>query len=384
MILQNAKFLIGLFLIVANTWTKTNAQIFSDAPPVRAHIHVLPKTQAEADVPTGYTPDQIRKAYNVNLSKYDGAGQTIAVIEAIGNPNIQNDLNKFNSQFGLPPLTLEIIYPQGKPTFVDETWALETSLDVEWAHAVAPGAKILIVVAKDSSYSDLLPAIDRAVSMKAQQISMSWGSVEWPGELHADSYFDVPFVSFFASSGDGGFGVQYPAASPHVAGVGGTTLKLTSTGGLISEVAWTGSGGGVSAYEPVPSYQSPFQSTSQRTVPDVSYDGDPSTGFPVYDSTPFNGTKGWQQIGGTSAGSPQWAAIGALANSARPASDSNISMLNASLYSIVSSSSELHAIRDITRGCDAADKCAHKGYDLLTGLGSPLSKPLSFDLLSYK
>jgi len=206
---------------------------------------------------------------------------------------------------------LSIVYPQGKPTS-NSGWALETSLDAEWAHVVAPAAKIVVVVAKSSSLSDLLTAVDYAVkTVGAKQVSMSWGSAEFSSETSYDSHFNKSGVTFFASSGDRGAGVMWPAASPYVVGVGGTTLQLDSSGNVISETGWSGSGGGVSAYEAKPAFQNVWQKAGKRSVPDVSYNADPYTGFPVY-ITNYGGSTGWITVGGTSAGAPQWAAQQAL------------------------------------------------------------------------
>ena len=208
-------------------------------------------------------------------------------------------------------------HPQGQPK-TDSGWALEESLDVEWAHAIAPGATILLVEASSASISSLLAAVDYAVSQGASVVSMSWGSSsEFLGETSFDSHFTAPGVTFTASSGDSGPGVIYPAASPYVTSVGGTTLPLDSSGNLTAaETAWSGSGGGVSVYEPTPSYQSSIGAAG-RSVPDVAYDADPNTGVAVYDSTAYSGQSGWFVVGGTSAGAPQWGALAAIVNSQR-------------------------------------------------------------------
>ncbi len=331
------------------------------------HVHHFSTTGA-----TGYSPTQIRNAYEMNLALGTGAGQTIAIIDAFGNPNMQRDLNIFNKHFGLPAIRTQIYYPQGKPTTTDSSWALETSLDVEWAHAIAPGANLMLVVAKEATYDDLLSAVDFAVSKGATQVSMSWGSGEFASETSLDFHFSNPKVNFFASSGDGGTGILWPAASPFVTAVGGTTLFLDRNGALTQpEMAWPDSGGGESVYEAQPTFQSQIQ-TSGRGVPDVSYNADPSTGFPVYDSIAFYGQSGWIQVGGTSAGAPQWAALIAVANSQRKAPAYS---LNSVLYKLGHGPSYTQDFRDIITGCNGAPTnltCARSGYDFVTGLGTPL------------
>src|SRR5262249_14398572 len=191
------------------------------------------------------------------------------------------------------------------------------ALDVEWAHAIAPRAHIVLVEAKSNSFADLMQAIDTAVTKyNANVVSMSFGGNEFASEVNYDFHFSKwPNVTFVASSGDNVCGVEYPAASPYVLAVGGTTLNLSSDGTWGGESAWSGSGGGVSAYEGRPSYQG--GTSGGRVVPDVAYDADPNTGFAVYDSYKYQGQSGWFVVGGTSAGAPQWAAITAIANSLR-------------------------------------------------------------------
>src|SRR5712692_11771447 len=240
----------------------------------------------------GLTPSQIRHAYGFDAlsctsSNTCGSGQTVAIVDAFNDPNIQSHLNTFDSQFGLPTCTvsngcLTIATPQGAPR-TNRGWALEISLDVEWAHAIAPGAKILLVEAVTNSFANLFGAVDYA-SARAHQVSMSWGGSEFSSEVSSDSHFQVSGVTFFASSGDGGHGIIYPSASPLVVSVGGTNLNLDSSGNLLSETAWSGSGGGISKDETEPSYQTtyPIPATGGfRGNPDVSYNADPSSGVAI-------------------------------------------------------------------------------------------------------
>jgi hypothetical protein len=331
-------------------------------PPHKVRGNATPTYQS------GYQPSQLRAAYGfVGLACSGGAtcgaGQTIAIVDAYDAPSIASDLAAFNSQFGLPCNNcFQRLMPQGPPK-ADAGWALEASLDVEWAHAMAPGATILLVEATSASISSLLSAVDYAVAQGASVVSMSWGTTEFLGETSFDSHFTAPGVTFVASSGDSGQGVNYPAASPYVTSVGGTRLPLDASGNLTGpETAWSGSGGGVSAYERAPGYQSSI-GASGRTVPDVSYAADPTTGVAVYDTTPYNGQAGWFVVGGTSAGAPQWAALAAIVNGQRT---SRLGAANSSLYGVPSTN-----FRDITSPLPAKP-----GYDTATGLGSPLAAEL--------
>jgi subtilase family serine protease len=318
-----------------------------------------------------------------------GSGQTVAIVDAFNDPNIQSDLNTFDSQFGLPTCTvsngcLTIATPQGSPR-TNRSWALEISLDVEWVHAIAPGAKILLVEAVTNSFANLFGAVDFAASqVGVHQVSMSWGGGEFSSEASNDFHFQVTGVTFFASSGDGGHGIIYPSASPFVVSVGGTTLTLGSGGNVVSETAWSGSGGGISAFESEPSYQTnyPIPSTGGlRGNPDVSYDADPASGVAVFDSLGFQGLKNWIQIGGTSAGSPQWAALNAIANAGRTSplsSTSTTTPTNVAIYHIASTAYSTN-FRDITSGTNGScgSLCtAGTNYDFVTGLGSPLANAL--------
>lgn len=331
-------------------------------------IHVRP---AAVTAPTGYTPAQMRHAYGFDTLSSNGTGQTIAIVNAYGSPTIQKDLNVFCAKFGIPTTTIQIAYPSGRPRVKNAGWALETALDVEWAHAMAPGAKILLVISPDASFAKLLAAVDYAAA-NAQQVSMSWGGNEWAGETSYDFHFNKSGVAFTAASGDSGGEACWPAASPYVTAVGGTNLVLNATGDVLAETAWSGSNGGPSAYEPAPTYQSAWQSTAKRQIPDVSYNGDPATGVPVYSSTKFQGRAGWFQVGGTSAGAPQWAALLAITNASRSA---GLSSCNAALYGLGSPSDFLTYYRDITSGSNLG-YTAVSGYDMVTGVGTPLASAL--------
>jgi len=289
---------------------------------------------------SGLTPAQVTAAYGLNAIAFttssgtvtgNGSGETIALIEAYNDPTITSDLHTFDQAYNLPDPNLKVESQSG--TAVSATaqtnsgWTEEESLDVEWAHAIAPGANILVVEANSQSIQDLLAAVNTARNTPGvAALSMSWGFSETPNESSYDTYFTTPSghqgITFIASSGDSGSfaGASYPASSPNVLSVGGTTLLLSSSGAYQSESAWTDSGGGYSKYEPEPSYQAKIQSTGYKATPDVAFDGDPNTGVQVYvtESTRFGGSQGsWLTIGGTSLGSPSWAGIIAITDQGR-------------------------------------------------------------------
>jgi subtilase family serine protease len=234
-----------------------------------------------------------------------------------------SDLQTYSTTFNLPQLAncSSTVTKSTTPCFkkVDQTggtsyptsdsgWALEISLDVETVHATCDNCSILLVEAKSASNSDLLKAVDTAVNLGATIISNSYGGGESTTEISSDSHFNQPGIAIFASAGDDGYGVSYPAASRYIVGVGGTKLTLTSMGAYSSESAWTDGGSGCSAYETKPTWQHDT-GCKKRTVADVSADADPSSGAVVYDSVKYNNKKGWFKIGGTSLSSPLIAGI---------------------------------------------------------------------------
>lgn len=332
--------------------------------------------------PVGYEPSQIQTAYGFNQISFsngaikgDGSGQTIAIVDAYNDPNIQSDLSVFDKQFGLPTANLTVAMPQGKP-LTNSGWSGEISIDVEWAHAMAPGAKILLVEAKNESLSNLLNAVQYAANQPGVSVvSTSWGSSEFSSETQYDSYFTHPGITFVASSGDRGAPPSWPAVSPNVVAVGGTSLTTDSAGNYVSETGWSGSGGGISAYESKPSYQSSVtQSSTQRTNPDVAYNADPNTGYAIYDTVPYYGQTGWFEVGGTSCGAPQWSALVAIADQGRAiAGQGSLSGAGQTLPALYNmSSSDFH---DITSGTSTGtpNYSAGPGYDLVTGRGTPLA-----------
>ena len=329
---------------------------FRGKPPI--HVFGSPSRS-----PVGMTPDEIKKIYHL---PQNGGHGTIAIIGSYNDASIESDLAGFDKQFGLLACTkangcLEQHLMSAKESS-NSGWALETTLDVEWAHAIAPNAKILLVEATTPSGDNLLRAVDYAAARPGVvAISMSWGGAEFPEEISLDPHFkSVSGAVFFASSGDNGTGASWPASSPNVIGVGGTHVSVTS-GTFSSETGWSGSGGGVSAYEREPAFQAGYQiprSGGMRAIPDVSYDADPQSGFPIYRLGK------WQEVGGTSAGAPQWAAIAALG--------SGVSL--SQLYADKASGNAANYFRDIVSGTNGSCGylcAARKHYDYVTGLGSP-------------
>lgn len=321
----------------------------------------------------GYSPAKIKKGYGIDKLANAGAGQTIAIVDAYHDPNIVDDLAVFDNQFGLPAANLTVAYPDGQPN-TDTGWALETSLDVEWAHALAPEAQIILVEAKSASTSDLLSAINYANSQNVQVVSMSWGGEENSALKNYDNYFRHSGTVYVASSGDNGAGVNWPACSPYVVSVGGTTLTLDSSGNRTAETAWSGSGGGISSYESEPAWQTNLKISSgnKRAIPDVSFDANPSTGVAVYDSLSYQGTSGWWEVGGTSLSAPAWAGLIAVADNSTP-----ITNADQLLYQLAGGkfySKPQLRYYDITSGSNGYS--ARPGYDLVTGLGSPVANKL--------
>jgi subtilase family serine protease len=340
-------------------------------PELAPRNHARPPHRVQIDGITdsahGFSPAQIKKAYGFDRIANQGGGQTIAIVDAYDNPNAEADLAVFSAQFGLPACTavnrcLQTLYSSGTQPATNPAWTFEISLDIQWAHAIAPEARLLLVEAPTSRLTDLLSAVDLAVRHGASVVSMSWGANEFYREAGYDSHFNVHNVIFTASSGDTGSGVEYPAAAANVVGVGGTTLSLEHSGEYEGETPWQDSGGGVSFVEAQPSFQLGFQKTGGRSVPDVAYNADPHTGYAVYDSAGYAGASGWFQGGGTSAGAPQWAALFAIANSLRVnAGKLPLDTVNFSLYQVAASGNE---------GRRALSNAGTR-YDFLTGLGSP-------------
>jgi subtilase family serine protease len=357
---------------------------------MRPHYFIHEAAGANLATPplSAFVPSQIRHAYGFDLISNQGAGQTIGIVDAYDDVNAESDLGVFSKQFQLTACTsangcFRKVYSTGRKPAANANWAVEIALDIEWAHAIAPQAKIVLVEAPSNNLSDLLSGVDAAVRNGASVVSMSWTSAELSSERNLDNHFVSSGVTFLAASGDTGYGVAYPAASPDVIAVGGTSLTLNAAGNYQSEAAWSGSGGGLSKYEVEPLSQGQFpipdNSRGARGVPDVSYNANPGTGYAVYDSIGMNGYSGWFQVGGTSAGTPQWAALIAIANSQRAAArKANLGNTSSAVYSMgkTAFSPNFHAITAGTNGSCGVICDALVGYDYVTGLGTPMSNSL--------
>ncbi|MFJ8310405.1 MULTISPECIES: putative Ig domain-containing protein [unclassified Streptomyces] len=335
---------------------------------VRHHLGISP-----AAAPSGYGPTDLQSAYALPASA--GSGATVAIVDANDDPNAESDLATYRSQYGLPACTtangcFKKVDQNGGTSYptADSGWAGEISLDVDMVSAVCPQCHILLVEATSASMADLGTAVNRAVTMGAKYVSNSYGGSEDATDPTSDStYFNHPGVAITVSSGDSGYGVEYPAASQYVTSVGGTSLSRASNSRGWSESVWgtssggQGAGSGCSAYDPKPSWQTDTGCTN-RTVADVSAVADPATGLAVYDSYQASG---WNVYGGTSASSPIIASVYALAGT--PAANTNPAS-----YPYAHASS----LNDVTSGangsCSPSYLCtAGPGYDGPTGLGTP-------------
>ncbi len=370
-----------------------------------------------------YSPNQIRDAYGINALSEDGTGQTIAIVDAYDDPSIFESVDAFDAQLSLtdsgPTLYQEygpassfltVLNQYGQATSLPSTdpngpgadnWEVEEALDVEWAHAIAPGAQIVLVEANSQSLSDLMASVATAAAQPGVSVvSMSWGFAEGQAVFAADeaaydSVFNVPGVTFVASTGDyGAADPEYPAFSPNVVAVGGTTLMLNGDNSYNSETGWgydsaaagafIGSGGGISLYEPEPAFQQGVQSTGYRTTPDVSLVADPGDGgldrrhlqpqseqsdsrswaAPAWRRRPGPGSSHWSTRAATAAG-------GSALNSSSPIETQQaLYGLPQNDYNVISSGYNGYT--------------ASAGYNLVTGLGTPVANLLVPDLVAYQ
>jgi Subtilase family len=323
---------------------------------------------APKSTPDGLGPAQIRGAYN--LPSAAPIAQTIAIVTAFDDPNAESDLGVYSSNYSLPSCTsangcFRKVNGLGQARPLppaNATWALETSLDVQIAHGVCPNCKILLVEAPSASILDLLDAVDSAVSLGANEVSNSWVVDEFSAETSFDSRLNHPGVAITAASGDTGSRVQWPASSPYVTAVGGTTLTVHDDA-RVSESAWQSGGSGCSRYESKPAWQT-HDGCAGRMVPDVAAVGDPSSGAAVYDSYGYSGSRGWFKIGGTSLAAPIVAAIYALAG--------NADQVVAGSYPYAHSDSLFDVRSGASGSCSPSYLCSTGiGYDGPTGVGSP-------------
>jgi subtilase family serine protease len=372
--------------------------------PGKKHCLVIKNTSAHPNAQTvspnaipsgeGYGPSTFQAAYGLTAaSAADGSGTTVAVVDAYNDPTAAADLATYRSAAGLPALTSGQFTQYNQtgqtsplPATAPESddWTLEESLDVDMVSAICPLCKIDLVEATNDTGNGLYIAEETAATtLGAKYISNSWGGSETSTDTTYDSeYFGVSGVVYTASAGDGAYsaGVIYPATSPHVVGVGGTSLNTASNSRGYTESVWNtssteGTGSGCSAFEPQPAWQSSISilkaACADRVDNDVAADADPNTGAAVYDTT--NGNGGWNEVGGTSESSPMIAAVFALAgnngNGGNNAADS--------IYTHTGNLYEVTASNNGTCTPPAADSvlCTATGaantYNGPTGWGTP-------------
>jgi len=351
-----------------------NARVCPGSVVGAAHCHSWVRVDPNGrpvtnSTPRGYGPADLQSAYNLaSIAATGGGSATIAIVDAYDAPTAEADLGVYRKQFGLPACTtangcfrkvnqngVAGSYPKA-----DGGWAQEISLDLDMASAICPNCRILLVEANSAYFTDLSAAVDRAAAMGATVISNSYGGSEYSSEVTDQLHYNHPGIAVTVSSGDSGYGVEFPAASQYVIAVGGTSLKKASGGRGWTETVWSGAGSGCSAYISKPSWQND-PSCTRRTVADVAAVADPNTGVAVYDSYSYRGSAGWMQFGGTSAAAPIVAAVYALSGGSTNAAQS--------LYGA-------SGLFDVTSGsngsCGGSYLCTGtSGYDGPTGNGTP-------------
>ncbi len=335
-----------------------------------------------------------------------GGWGAIALVDAYDNPNAANDLNAFIAHFGLPAVLFRKIYANtsygtlggltascsGTPAG-NQSWGLEEDLDIEYSHAMAPSAKILLIEACSNSYNDLFFAEQVAgievTNRGGGDVSNSWGGGEFAGEVGSggDDFFRAYWnkIVYFASAGDDGWGAAYPSSSPWVVSAGGTTINRDGSANYVSESCWSDSGGGVSAYEtwqnppsiedglgPWANFQYNQFGMTARQTPDIAFDADPNSGAWVYDSYGYGG---WLVVGGTSLASPSLAGIvnGAANRLSQAVSGGNYSTEEDNLIydQLFAQTAYITNFYDVTTGSNGTGHNAGPGYDQCTGVGTP-------------
>jgi subtilase family serine protease len=322
--------------------------------------------------PSGYGPPDLQSMYALTaLSKSNGKGMTVGLVEGGDDPSLASDLAVYRSQYGLPACTiangcLKIVSAgPGGTSAPDAEWSIETSLDVDMVSAICPNCHILVVETASVGGSALTTYLDAGENLAAADgadvISNSFGGSESGA---SDAAYNHPGIVITASSGDSGYsgGVEEPASYASVVAVGGTSTVRAANARGWSETAWSGAGSGCSAYVPKPSWQK--DACANRNVADVSANADPNTGVAVYDSTPSEGGAGWEVVGGTSESSPIVASIFALAGNAATQNGASGLYANSAYLNDVAGGS--------TGTCTPPYECnAVAGYDGPTGLGTP-------------
>jgi subtilase family serine protease len=359
-----------LLLIPAAASAKPNKHVCASVADGSARCHARVVTDAKGNpavtaAPAGYGPADLQSAYGLP-SATAGAGKVLAIVDAYDDPTAAADLNTYRSTYGLSscPTTNGCFRKVGQTGTsalprADGSWSQEISLDLDMASAVCPNCRILLVEANSNAFTDLAAAEDTAARLGASVISNSYGGPEFSQETGTayNSHFNHPGIPITVSSGDSGYGVEFPAASQYVTAVGGTSL--TKSGSAFTERAWSGAGSGCSAYVGKPSWQKDG-GCARRTVADVSAVADPNTGVAVYDSYKYRGAAGWMVFGGTSASAPIIAGVYALGGGTNPSSP----------YGHTGS---LHDVTSGSNGsCTVTYLCtAGPAFDGPTGLGTP-------------
>ncbi len=309
-----------------------------------------------------------------------GGSRVIAIVDAFHNATAPADLKTFSAEFGLPPPNLQVVYCSATtcdnvttPPDADAGWALEIALDTQWAHSMAPHAKLVLVESFSNTFDDLMRAIDKARSLVRAagggEVSQSYGSEEFSESKTLDGHFNFPKVVFFASTGDVP-GTEYPSTSPYVVAVGGTTILRNSSGAFVAEAAWSGTGGGLSSIYTRPAFQRSVTArvANRRGVPDISANADPASGVWVYCSVSSCGAGPWFIVGGTSVSAPVLAGITNNAASFLGSSDAQLTEIYRGLGTRV--------FNDVAKGAcsNGVQFAAVKsitGWDACTGVGTP-------------
>jgi len=354
---------------VAGFGAGSGAASEATAHPMFVPGHAAPGFVHPAATPSGYGPADLQSAYKLP-SATAGSGQTVAIVDAYDDPTAEADLGVYRAQFGLPACTtangcFKKVNQIGGTKYprTNAGWATEISLDLDMVSAICPNCHIVLVEASSASFSNLGKAVNEAATLGVNAISNSYGGSDISDA--SAPYYNHPGIAVTASSGDSGFGVQFPASSHYVTAVGGTHLTRASNSRGWTETVWSGAGSRCSTKNSALTGQASFSTgCALRAVADVSAVADPNTGVAVYDSTAYQGLSGWLVFGGTSVSSPIIASVFALAGNS--GGDNNYP------YNHYSTSN----FNDVTSGsngsCSPSQLCtARVGWDGPTGLGTP-------------
>ncbi|WP_339842580.1 hypothetical protein [uncultured Halopseudomonas sp.] len=358
-----------------------------DAPVLSSSFRQTMSLQSSASTASssGWTPQQFLDAYNVNSvvtpdNKPRGYGIKIAIITAYHYPNLQADLNTWARKFNQTPITLNIINQAGNR--MNSDWAIQSNLAVQMVNAVSPGATVYVIEARTTNQNDIKIAIQTAVSLGVNIVSMPFGAPEFPTEGSSAKLFANTQITWITASGTGA-APTFPATSPDVIAVGGTSASLSSSSALSLETAWVDSSAGISVYERMPSYQmipavQNANTTAFRSMPDVVFNADPSSGAQVYVSI----AGGWLVVGGNAVPTAFFTGAVAIANQFRKSANkpmlssihTSSKPLQKSLYALMPTNggpSNSNVLNDVVDGyAGEGSYPAGPGYDIATGLGS--------------